>query len=519
MPRTRVAEVLAALSLTTDLASGVPLEKGLQVCVLADEFARALQVDEDGRRIVFQAALLQSVGCTSHAPENAAMFGDDVAFQRTQKVLDPGAPAVFAEQMTRFGAWAGPRAGELARRFLEEAPTVGPVAAAGACEVSRALAPAVGARPRAVAALDDVYERWDGYGIPLGKRAGDLAWEARLLHVAEQAVRARMTGGDAGALAEVERRAGGHLDPELAGAFLGAGPQLLASLRATDLRAEVLARAPGVPTLLDAEELAGLCAVLGLVADLKSTHLVGHSGHVARLAAAAGEYAGLPADAGHRLVAAAQLHNLGCVVVPSSLLDAAAPTGAAALERLRLHGYWTGRVLRRCPSLAPLEPVTRPAAAFHASLAEGGYRDWARAADLPLHAALPAEARLLEAAEAYAALTEPRPGRERLADREAADRLRGAAADGRLDEPAVGHVLAAAGHLPPRRTTLASALSPREIEVLRLTARGLSNKEIAARLCISARTVGHHLEHVYDKTGHRTRAGVAVWAVEQGLLP
>jgi HD-GYP domain-containing protein (c-di-GMP phosphodiesterase class II) len=517
--RTRVAEVLAALSLTTDLASGVPLEKGLQVCVLADEFARQLGVDEPTRATVFQAALLESVGCTSHAPENAAMFEDDVAFQRMHKELDPGAPTVFAQQMTRFGAWAGPRAGELARRFLEEAPTIGPVAATGACDVSRALAPRVGAVPRAVAALDDVYERWDGLGIPAGRRGDQLAWEARLLHVAERAVRARMAGGDATALAEVARRSGGHLDPELAGAFLAEGRRLLTSLHTADLLADVLAREPGVPVLLRADELAELCAVLGLVADLKSTHLIGHSAHVARLAAAAGEHAGLLVEARHRLVTSAHLHNLGCAVVPSSLLDAAVPTGAAALERLRLHGYWTGRILRRCPSLARLEPMTRPAAAFHASLAEGGYRDWARASDLPTHAALPVEARLLEAAEAYASLTEPRPGREPLAEPKAAAVLRRAVADGRLDGISVDHVLTSEAQPPPRRATVGPTLSPREIEVLRLTARGLSNKEIATRLYISDRTVGHHLEHVFDKTGHRTRAGVAVWAAQHGLLP
>ena len=55
--------------------------------------------------------------------------------------------------------------------------------------------------------------------------------------------------------------------------------------------------------------------------------------------------------------------------------------------------------------------------------------------------------------------------------------------------------------------------------MLRLAARGLSNRAIAAELVISERTVGHHLAHVYDKTGHRTRAGAAVFAVEHGLLP
>lgn len=61
-------------------------------------------------------------------------------------------------------------------------------------------------------------------------------------------------------------------------------------------------------------------------------------------------------------------------------------------------------------------------------------------------------------------------------------------------------------------------LTPRELEVLRLACRGLSNRGIASQLRISPRTVGHHLAHVFDKTGLRTRSAVAVWAVFHGVL-
>jgi DNA-binding NarL/FixJ family response regulator len=55
------------------------------------------------------------------------------------------------------------------------------------------------------------------------------------------------------------------------------------------------------------------------------------------------------------------------------------------------------------------------------------------------------------------------------------------------------------------------------VEVLRLAAQGLSNRRIAEHLVVSERTVGHHLAHVFDKTGRRTRAGAAVFAMEHGL--
>ncbi|MEV7863922.1 helix-turn-helix transcriptional regulator [Streptomyces hirsutus] len=79
-------------------------------------------------------------------------------------------------------------------------------------------------------------------------------------------------------------------------------------------------------------------------------------------------------------------------------------------------------------------------------------------------------------------------------------------------------MLRAAGGRParPRRP---AGLTAREAEVLCLAARGMTSHQIGAELSISSRTVGHHLGHIHDKTGRRTRAGVAVFAMEQRLLP
>ena len=55
--------------------------------------------------------------------------------------------------------------------------------------------------------------------------------------------------------------------------------------------------------------------------------------------------------------------------------------------------------------------------------------------------------------------------------------------------------------------------------MLRLLARGLANRAIAEELVLSPRTVQHHLASVYDKINLRTRAGAAVFAIENGLVP
>ena len=55
------------------------------------------------------------------------------------------------------------------------------------------------------------------------------------------------------------------------------------------------------------------------------------------------------------------------------------------------------------------------------------------------------------------------------------------------------------------------------MEVLRLVARGLSNREIAERLVISSRTAEHHVQDIYLKIGVSTRAAAALFAMEHGL--
>jgi HD-GYP domain-containing protein (c-di-GMP phosphodiesterase class II) len=167
-------------------------------------------------------------------------------------------------------------------------------------------------------------------------------------------------------------------------------------------------------------------------------------------------------------------------------------------------------MLKQSASLAPLAAV---AVQLRERLDGSGYPR-----GLP-GAAISVSGRILGAADAYQSMREPRPHRPALTAGEAAAELRAEVKAGRLDGDAVESVLAAAGHRGARRQVAVAGLTPREVEVLRLLARGLSSREIAARLVISHKTARNHIEHIYAKVGASDRVRASLFAMQHGLLP
>jgi HD-GYP domain-containing protein (c-di-GMP phosphodiesterase class II) len=354
--------------------------------------------------------------------------------------------------------------------------------------------------------ISHIYERFDGKGIPGGLRGEGITLPARVVHVAAVGCLAHLEAGREAAVTAVRRRSGGHLDPALAAVFLSDVAELLDDLETGDALVGALEAEPAPHACLPAGELARLALAFADFADLKSPWTLGHSSRTAELAAGACDGATEDEDA---LRLAGLLHDLGRVSVSNGIWDRAGPLSAGEWERVRLHPHWTHRILARTPVFRDLAAL---AAADHERLDGSGYH---RGLDA---AALDRRARLLAVADAYTAMTSDRPHRAALTPAAAAVELRAEACAGRLCPSATEAVLAAAGHVPQRRAGRPHGLTDREVEVLRWAARGLTNKEIAAQLVVSPRTVQHHLAHVYEKTGRRTRAGAALFAVEHGLV-
>jgi DNA-binding NarL/FixJ family response regulator len=115
-------------------------------------------------------------------------------------------------------------------------------------------------------------------------------------------------------------------------------------------------------------------------------------------------------------------------------------------------------------------------------------------------------------------MVEPRPYREARTPQQAADELRGQVRAGRLDAEAVAAVLRAAGLRQAGRKPRPPGLTGREVDVLRLLARGCSSRQIATEMVISPKTARNHIEHSYAKIGATSRAAACLYAVRNGLL-
>jgi len=320
---------------------------------------------------------------------------------------------------------------------------------------------------------------------------------------------ARVAGRDAARRA-VAQRAGSAYDPALAARFAERGDALLASLGEHGSWEALLDAEPPPARRVPAERLDDVCAVMADFADMTSPYTLGHSAGVAELAEAAGWRSRLPEREVAQLRRAALLHDLGRVGVSSGIWNKRGPLDAGEWERVRMHTYYTERILARAPALAGCVPA---AAAHHERLDGSGYHRACGARELDR------SARILAAADVYHALTEPRAHRPRRTPGEAAGALAAEVGEGRLDADAAEAVLGAAGQGAGRPAPPAPAgLTEREVEVLGLVARGLSNRLVAHRLGISPKTVGHHVAHVYEKIGVSTRAGAALFAAEHGLV-
>lgn len=505
-----LAELVAAFSLSTDLGLGQPMEHVLRSWLIAARLGDHVGLDEDDRAGLYYVATLAWVGCVADTPELASWFGDDIAFRGDSRQIDLaglpmlgfmlrhvgiGSPALHR---LRLGASLVVSGGKGVERAL-----------LSHCLTTARMAERLGLGPDVCDALQQAFTRWDGKGVPGGVGGADIALPMRLFHLAD-IVEVFARSGGADAAVEVARaRRGTYFDPAVVDAFCPVAADVLGPDSGDLDWPALLAEDPMLQRRLSDGELdAGLEAIADFT-DLRSPSRAGHSRAVAELAAHAAINSGLPEADVATARRAGLLHDLGMHGLPATILDKAGPLSAAEAERMRLHTYYTERMLARPASLTRIGAV---ASLTHERCDGSGYHRGLTGA------AIPATARLLAGACAFRAMTEPRPYRPAMTAKQAVSELRADVRAGRLDPAAVDAVLTAAGQPHGKRRSGPAGLTPREIEVLALIARGASTRQVARQLEITPKTAETHIERIYAKTGATTRSTATLFALQHGLL-
>lgn len=505
-----LAELLAGLSLATDLGLGQPTEHVLRTCLIGQRLAAVAELTDRERHAVYYVSLLGWIGCIADSHEMSAVFGDDIAYRRDAHEVDLAGLPLATFIASRAGAGGSIlRRARLASACLLDGWRGLARSIRSHCETTGYFALRLGLDADVRVPLQQIYERWDGRGVPAGLRGKQLHRAATVVMLAGILEVYERSGGPAAAVQVAERRRGSQFSPELVDRFRAQPDRVLDGLTQASGWDAVINAEPGLGAWLTDDELDAALEALADYTDVKSPYTLGHSRGVAELAARAGQLLGMPADDIERLRRAGLIHDVGRHGIPNTILDKPGPLSDVEAERVRLHPYLAERIFSR---IGPLAAAGSLAALHHERLDGSGYPRGLSATALPI------PARILAVADAYQAMIQPRPHRPAMTPGNAARELRRDATAGRLDPAAIDAVLRAAGQRTPTRPAHPAGLTPRELEVLVLLARGHTNRQVARALQVAEKTVGNHVEHIYGKIGRSTRAGAALFAMEHGLL-
>jgi len=512
----RLVEVLAAFSLATDLGMAQPMGHVLRACFIGMRVAHELRLTSDEQAELYYAILLMHSGCTAGSSLLAnLLLADELAAGRDLSRRDPSNPLEIVNWLALNVAPDAPipaRVLHILEALLRGLDTHRE-GDQTTCEVGARVARRLGLAHGVEATLLQLNEQWDGHG-PNGRRGDQIRPCARILNFASRLEMFFETRGRARAEDLARRLRGKLFDPQVVEAFKAAAKdsRFWEALANENLREMVLDMEPDTPYRHIGEaKFDDVVLAFADFADIKSASTLGHSHETARLAETLAQHMGRPPSEVILIRRAALLHDLGHAAVGNNILDKQGPLTPAEQEKLRLHPYYTERILSTVAALRPLAAI---AGAHHEWVnGQGYYRG------LPGEA-LPLGARLLAVADAFQDLAATNPGHPGLEPPAALKAMQPEV--GTHFSPdcfaALAEVLKVAAPTPKTRRERPAGLSEREIEVLRLVAKGLTNRQIAQSLHLSEKTVGHHLEHVFNKIGVSTRGAAVYFALEHGLL-
>ena len=520
----RTADLLGAFSLASDLAMGLHTEHGARSCYIGMHIAEEMELPLEQRTDLYYAELLKDAGCTTYTSQLASSWlVDELAAKRDlQFFRNSRNPLDIASWLFKYVAVGAPfptRATHIldflvkGRAFMKEGFE-------STCQVATRIAQRLGMPQAVQGALMQVFEQWDGRGMPYGIKSDAIPVISRIVLVTSfLEVFHQVEGRDAAKQVALARR-GKAFDPSVVDAFLSVAQResFWTGLEQERVWDSVLSMEPEQSPYqyMGEEKLIDVALALADYADLKSPFLAGRSRRVADLTERIARRMGVREPEATHIYHAALVHDIGIVAVPSFILDKPQDTlTEAEREQVRLHPYHSERVLSKVPALEPIIPLV---AAHHEEMDGRGYYRGLQGSQIPLGA------RIIAVADRFDELTHDAPDNPGRESDQAVDVMRQEV--GTRLSPDVFQALTddlsgvdRSHRQRTRQQEWPARLTDREVDVLRLIAKGLNRRQVAGALFIAEGTVRSHLEHIYSKIDVSSRAAAALFAVEHDLLP
>lgn len=508
----RMAEILAAFSLATDLGTGKSMGHAIRACYLGMQIADELRLSMLEKTELYYSFLLMHSGCSALSLALTPIIkGDELAAIGDITLRDDSNPLEMLGWLRQNVSPDAPLPARILNviQALLHGKNVGDIR--GVCEVAVRVAQRLDMPQGVQKAVQYYLERWDGKG-PYSLHGSDIPLNSCILHLSLKVEACYTAYGRDKAESMVLEQKGKIFDPQISNIFqlIARRAKFWEMLVRQDLWDIVLGLEPASEyRYINETKLDDVALAAADFIDLKSPITLNHSRETARFAECMARRMDLSQSEINTIRHAALVHDLGHIAIPGHILTNQNGLSEADKEKLRLHPYYTERILSRVPALASIASI----AGMHHEHVDGtGYYRGLSGDDLPVSACILALAdEFQERLSSNPNQTDPQVVLKTM-------QIDVGTKFSAECYAALAEELGVATKYSTAPKNLPLGLTKREVEVLQQVAKGITNREIAQELVISERTVAHHLEHIYNKIGISSRAAAVFFAMEHELI-
>lgn len=401
----QLSDLLGALSFALDATEGQPVGHSIRVTLIGCEIGQRLGIADTELHDLYYTLLLKDLGCSSNAARICELYlADDLKFKHAFKLVDGSTKSAldFLYRETARGGSPLRRAKTLISVIRNAGKIVDDLIETR-CQQGAKIARQMGFSQRVALGIHALDEHWDGSGRPERLSGHSIPINARIALIAQVADVFMTNSCIDDAKAEIAGRRGSWFDPEIADVALSVldDADIIAQLADPNTEAAIFSHHAAIQKKsLDDAQLDRIIEGFSQVIDAKSPFTNEHSRRVAAYTDTLADALGYSESERRWMCRSAQLHDIGKLGVPNSILDKPGKLDDVERAIIEAHTLTGNMILKR---IGIFSRVAHLAEAHHERLDGKGYPNRLNADQLSL------DVRILTVADIFDALSAERP--------------------------------------------------------------------------------------------------------------